>query len=145
MALGFSTALANSILDSIANGAIGQSFWDSAILEIRSGARPANADTAPTGTVLATMTLPADAMAAAAALSVSFQGTWSDTSADNTGTAAWFRIKRSGDSGTTNTTDKRLDGTVTATGGGGDMEINNTSISATQVVTIASYSHSLPN
>lgn len=145
MALGFSTAFANSILDSIANSGAAQSFWDAAILEIRSGARPANADTAPTGTVLASMTLPADAMAAAASLSVSFQGTWSDTSADATGTAAWFRIKRAGDSGTTNTTDRRLDGTITATGGGGDMEINNTSISITQVVTIASYSHSLPN
>jgi hypothetical protein len=144
MALGFSTALTVSILDAIGNSGSGQSFWDSAVLEIRSGTRPATADTAPTGTVLASMTLPADAMGATSGHTMTFSGTWSDTSADATGTASWFRIKRSGDSGTTNTTDKRLDGDVGATGSGLDMEINNTSIAITQVVTIANYAHTLP-
>ena len=91
------------------------------------------------------MTLPADAMAAASSLTIAKSGTWSDSSADNTGTAAWFRIKRSGDLGTTNSTDKRLDGGVTATGGGGEMELDNTSIAATQPVTVTTYQHTLPN
>lgn len=145
MALGFSTGLANSMLDSWANSGTAQSFWDSAILEIRSGTRPGSADTAPTGTVLASMTLPADAMAAASSLTIAKSGTWSDSSADNTGTATWFRIKRSGDLGTTNSTDKRLDGGVTATGGGGEMTLDNTSIAATQPVTVTTYQHTLPN
>jgi hypothetical protein len=145
MALGFSTALANAFLDAMANGGTTQSFWDSAIFEVRSGTRPSSADTAPTGTVLASMTLPADAMAAASALAIVKSGTWSDSSADNTGTAAWFRIKRSGDAGTTNTTDKRLDGSITATGGGGEAEIDNVSIAATQPVTVTTYQHTLPN
>ena len=144
MALGFSTALTLAILDAIGNSGSGQSFWDSAILEIRSGTRPVTADTAPTGTVLASMTLPADAMAATSGHAMSFIGTWSDPSADATGTASWFRIKRSGDSGTTNTTDKRLDGDTGITGSGFDMEMNNLSIAITQVVNIASYAHTLP-
>lgn len=145
MALGFSTGLANAILDAIANGGTSQAFWDSAILEIRSGSKPANADAAPTGTLLASMTLPADAMAAASALAVVKSGTWSDSSADATGTAGHFRIKRSGDGGGVSSTDKRIDGTVTATGGGGDMTLDNTSIAITQPVTITSYQHTLPN
>jgi hypothetical protein len=142
--LGFSTALTISILDSMGNSSAGQSFWDSGVLEIRSGTRPVSADTAPTGTVLASMTLPADAMGATSGHTMSFAGTWSDPSADATGTASWFRIKRSGDSGTTNTTDKRLDGDCGTTGSGFDMELNNLSIAITQVVNCASYSHTLP-
>ena len=144
MALGFSTALAGAFLDAMANGGTTQSFWDSGILEWRSGTRPVTADTAPSGSLLASATLPADAFAAAAAHAISFIGTWSDSSADATGTASWFRIKRSGDSGTTNTTDKRLDGDIGATGSGADMELNNTSIAITQVVSVATYTHSLP-
>jgi hypothetical protein len=145
MAMGFSTGFGNSILDSVGNSGTAQSFWDSAILEIRSGTRPSGADTAPTGTVLASMTLPADAMAAASTLIMAKSGTWSDSSADNTGTASWFRIKRSGDLGTTNSTDKRLDGNITGTGGGGDMELDNVSIAATQPVTITTFQFTLPN
>jgi hypothetical protein len=91
------------------------------------------------------MTLPADAMAAASSLAMAKSGTWSDSSADNTGTASWFRIKRSGDLGTTNSTDKRLDGNVTITGGGGDMELDNTSIAAAQPVTVTTFQFTLPN
>lgn len=144
MAFGFSTALANSILDEVGNSGSGQSFFDSAILEIRSGSKPATADTAPSGTLLASMTLPADAMAAAASLAMAKSGTWSDSSADAAGTAGHFRIKRSGDLGTSNTTDKRMDGTITATGGGGDMTLDNTSIASAQPVTVNTFQLTLP-
>lgn len=146
MALGFSTALANAILNTIGNSGTTQSFFDNAILEIRTGSKPATADTAPSGTstILASITCPADAMAAAASLAMAKSGTWSDASADATGTAAHFRIKLSGDLGTTNTTDKRLDGTITATGGGGDMTLDNTSIAAAQPVVISTFQLTLP-
>jgi hypothetical protein len=147
MALGFSTGLANAFLDAMGNGGTTQAFWDSAILEIRSGTRAATADAAPTGTLLASMTLPADAMAAASALTLAKSGTWSDTSADAGAptTATWFRIKRSGDLGTLNTTDKRIDGDIsTVAAGTGDMQLVTTSITATQPVEVTTYQHSLP-
>lgn len=145
MALGFSEGLANSILDEFGNSGAGQSFFDSAILEIRTGSKPANANAAPTGTVLASITCPADAMAAAASLAMAKSGTWSDTSADATGTAAHFRVKRSGDSGAISATDKRIDGTITATGGGGDMTLDNTSIASAQPVVVNTFQFTLPN
>lgn len=144
MALGWSTALANSVLDNFLNSGAGQSFLNSAIIEIRSGTRPASADTAPAGTLLAEITAPADAMAAASSGACAKSGTWADASADASGTAAWFRVKLSGDAGTTNTTDKRLDGNVTVTGGGGDMTVNDTSVVSASPFTINTFTLSLP-
>jgi hypothetical protein len=60
-------------------------------------------------------------------------GTWEDTSADNTGTAGHFRIYDSG--GTT----CHIQGTVTATGGGGDMTLDNVSISSAQDVVVTAF------
>jgi hypothetical protein len=82
-----STAVRNARLDVIESTA-----GVSAILRIRTGAPPANCAAADTGTVLASMTLPADWMAAAAAGSKALSGTWQDASADATGTAGHFRI-----------------------------------------------------
>jgi hypothetical protein len=141
MAIRLSTALRNSMLNAWANGTA-DSFFDSAIFEIRSGTIPADADTAPTGTVLASMTLPADAVAAAASGAIAKSGTWSDTSADATGTATWFRIRRSGDAATTNTTDKRFDGTVGTSGS--DLNLDNTSIATAQSVTVNTFTVTQP-
>lgn len=111
---------------------------DSYILEVRSGSQVASGDLAPTGTVLASITLPADAFAAAASNQVTKAGTWQDASCDASGTAGWWRLRASGDAGTTNSTDRRIDGAVTATGGGGELELQNTSITAGQTLTITS-------
>ena len=72
-------------------------------------------------------------MAAAASNSKAKSGTWEDTSADATGTAAHFRLYQS--DGTT----QKIEGTVTATGGGGDLELDSTSITAGQPVTITGF------
>jgi hypothetical protein len=64
----------------------------SAILKIRTGAPPANVAAADTGTVLATLPLPSDYMAAAASGVKAKSGTWQDTSADAAGTPGHFRI-----------------------------------------------------
>jgi hypothetical protein len=109
------------------------------ILEIRTGAPPANCAAADSGTLLASMTLPSDWMAAASSGSKAKSGTWQDASANATGTAAHFRIKDSG--GTT----CHCQGTVTASGGGGDMTLDNTSIAATQPVTVATFTITAPN
>lgn len=87
MAIQYSTAVNNARLDSIET-AIGAT----AILRIRTGAPPANCGAADTGTVLATLTLPADWMAAASGGTKAKLGTWQDTVADATGTAGHFRI-----------------------------------------------------
>lgn len=129
MALQLSVAVRNSMLD-----AIESTIGTSAVLKIRTGAPPATVATADSGTVLATLNLPSDWMAAAASGSKAKSGTWQDTSADATGTAAHFRIYAS--DGTT----AHAQGTVTATGGGGDMEVDNTSFASGQSFTISTFS-----
>ncbi len=134
MALQYSTAVRNAELDALET-AIGTA----AVLKIRTGAAPANVATADSGTVLATMTLPSDWLAAASSGSKAKSGTWQDTSADATGTAGHFRIYAS--DGTT----AHIQGTVTATGGGGDLTLDNTSIASGQSVTISSFSITAAN
>lgn len=128
MAVQLSTAVRNARLD-----AIESTISTSAVLKIRTGAAPANVATADSGTVLATLSLPSDWMAAASGGTKTKSGTWEDTSADNTGTAAHFRIYAS--DGTT----AHMQGTVTATSGGGDMEVQNTSFTAGQAFTVTSF------
>lgn len=128
MAVQLSTTVRNARLDQLET-AIGTS----AILKIRTGAAPADCGTADSGTVLATLNLPSDWMAAASGGTKAKTGTWQDASADNTGTAAHFRIYDSG--GTT----CHVQGTVTVTGGGGDMTLDSVSITAAQSITINSF------
>jgi hypothetical protein len=128
MALQYSVAVRNAKLD-----AVETTVGTSAVLKIRTGAAPANVATADSGTVLATLSLPSDWMAAASSGTKALSGSWADASADATGTAAHFRIYAS--DGTT----AHIQGTVTATGGGGDMTLDNTSIASGQSVTVTSF------
>lgn len=129
MTIQLSVAVRNARLDAIET-AIGAS----AVLKIRTGAAPANCATADSGTVLATLSLPSDWMAAASSGSKAKSGTWEDTSADATGTAAHFRLYAS--DGTT----CHAQGTVTITGGGGDMTVDSTSFTSGQAFTITAFS-----
>ena len=128
MALQYSTAVRNARID-----AVESTIGTSAVLKIRTGAAPANCGTADSGTVLASCTLPSDWMAAASGGTKALSGTWQDASADATGTAAHFRLYAS--DGTT----CGAQGTVTITGGGGDMTVDNTSFVAAQVFTVTSF------
>jgi hypothetical protein len=128
MAIQFSVAVRNARLDAIET-AIGTS----AVMKIRTGAAPASCATADSGTVLATVNLPSDWMANAASGSKSMSGTWQDTSADASGTAGHFRIYAS--DGTT----CHLQGTVTATGGGGDLQVDNVNFAVSQSFTVTSF------
>lgn len=110
----------------------------SAVLKIRSGAAPATCATADSGTVGATINLPSDWMAAASSGSKAMSGTWSDTTADASITAAHFRLYAS--DGTT----CHMQGTVSATGGGGDMTLDTTTITANQTVTITGFTLTAP-
>lgn len=129
MALQYSTTVRNAQLD-----AIESTIGVSAILKIYSGSMPANVAAGRTGTVLATLSLPSDWMAAAASGSKAKLGTWEDTSADAAGTCGYFTIFAS--DGTT----AHIQGTVTATGGGGDMTVDNTVLAAGQDFQVTAFS-----
>lgn len=109
------------------------------IMRIRTGAPPANCAAADTGTVLATLTLPTDWLGAPSNGAVSKSGTWQDTSADATGTAGHWRIYDS--TGTT----CHAQGDITATGGGGDMTVDNTSFASGQSFTVNTFTWTIPN
>jgi hypothetical protein len=126
MAFQFSTATRNDALDQIET-----TIGTSPTLEIRSGSVPANCAAASTGTVLATITLPSDWLAAASGGSKTISGTWQDVSANATGTAGYFRISQGATC--------HIQGTVTATGGGGDMTLDSVSITAAQQVNITAF------
>ncbi|RTL04213.1 MAG: hypothetical protein EKK62_16865 [Acidimicrobiia bacterium] len=127
MAITTNTTFKNTILDGF------DTAFNSGTLEIRTGSAPGAGNSA-TGTVLATITLPADAFAAASGGTKAKSGTWNDTSADATGTAGHWRM-----TGGSNI----VEGTVTATSGGGDMELDSTSITSGQTVTITAFTFSV--
>jgi hypothetical protein len=128
MTVQLSTAVRNGRLD-----AIETVIGTSAVLKIRSGAQPADCATADSGTVLATINLPSDWAAAASGGSKAKSGTWQDLTADAAGTAGHYRLYAS--DGTT----CHEQGSITATGGGGDLTLDNTSIAAGQTVTITTW------
>jgi len=118
-------ALANIILD-----LYDVHFPVGSILELRSGGPP-GAENAATGTLLVSITLPATPWAAAAGGSKSKQGTWSDVGVA-AGTIGYYRLKNVADT-------RREEGTVTATGGGGDATVDNTNVAIGQVVTVNTF------
>jgi hypothetical protein len=134
MTIQVSTTYRNNMLD-----AFETTVGVSAVLEIRSGAQPANCAAAASGTILATVTLPSDWMAAASGGTKAMSGTWEDTAADNAGTAAHFRIWDS-----TKTT-CHMQGSVTATGGGGDMTVDNVVFAAGQDFKVTGFTLTAPN
>src|SRR5262245_51849256 len=129
MALDLNNALANALLDRFDT-----EFPAGSILEIRTGGAP-GAEAAAGGTLLASITLPATPWAAASNGSKAKSGTW-QANAGAAGTAGHYRLKNSGDT-------RRLEGSVTATGGGGDLTLDNVSIANGQQVTINTFTYAL--
>ena len=127
MALNYSTTLRNAQLDAVETTA-----GTSPKLYIRSGSKPTACADADSGTLLATLDLPSDWLAAASSGSKEKAGTWTGTGAA-AGTAGHFRIKDSG--GTT----CHLQGSITVTNSGGDMTLDNTSIASGQTITISTF------
>ncbi len=130
MTIQLSDVVRNAMLDAIET-AIGTT----AVIKLKSGAQPANAAAADSGTVLATITLASDWMSAASSGSKAFSSTpLTDSSADATGTLAHYRVYAS------NGTTCHMQGSITATGGGGDMTVDNTSVTSGQSISITSWS-----
>jgi hypothetical protein len=114
------------------NDAIESTTGASAKLQLRSGAPPANCAAADSGTLLCEISLPADWMAASAAGVKAKSGTWQGSGVA-AGDVGHFRVKDS--TGTTT----HIQGTVTATGGGGDMTMDNVNVAVDQQVTVNTF------
>ena len=127
MPLQFSSRVANGVLDQI-EATIGAS----PVLEIRTGSPPSDCNASDSGTVLATLALPTNWMNDAASGIKTKAGTWEDSSCDATGTAGHFRLKQGANCD--------AQGTITATGGGGDLTVDSINFTAGQNFTITSFS-----
>lgn len=138
MALTLNVTARNVILDSGLNAA-----FNGGLFRIYSGTKPATANLAPTGTLLASVTA-ADFFAAASSGSVALNAAMTDSSANATGTAGYFRFSAASDTDALDAAYARIDGTVTATGGGGDITLDNTSITSGQSVSITSFTFTMP-
>ncbi len=125
MALGFPVLVRNALADALTTYA-----GTGALLKIFSGTRPSTGGAETTK--LAQMTFSGNIAAAAASGVLTLNIPSSDLSADATGTASWARITKS--DGTTVVTDM----TVTATGGGGDLQLDSTAITVGGTVAITS-------
>jgi hypothetical protein len=108
-----------------------------ATIEIRSGSQPATANTTATGTLLATFTLADPAFGAASSGVATMASTPRTTTGVAAGDAGWFRAKDS--SGTA-----VYDGSVTATGGGGQIELATVTISVGLTVELTSATVTMP-
>lgn len=123
MALAYSTAIRNAMLDEI-TAAVGASGF----LRIYDGTRPASGGTATT--LLAELTGNATFAAAASGGVLTLNSITQDSSANATGTATWFRWVTSGGTFC-------VDGNVGTSGS--DLNLTTTSIVATQPVSVSSW------
>jgi len=132
MSVQLSTGIRNAQLD-----AIESTVGTAPILRLYSGSVPANvAASIGAATLLAEGTLPSDWMAAASSGAKAKSGTWTLTgqSGAGSGTAStFFRLWAS--DGTTD----HIQGTVSGSGGGGDMTLDNNSIANAQTVTVSTF------
>lgn len=105
------------------------------ILRLRTGAQPANCAAADSGTVVISYTLPSDWAAAASNGSKAFNGNPVSTGAASAqGTLGHYRLYAA--DGTT----CHKQGSITATGGGGDLTVDNVSVNNGQTVQITTWS-----
>ncbi len=113
MALSITAAVAQSLASALAT-AVGSA----ATIQIRSGSKPATPETTASGTLLCTVTISGSFTASGGSITAADPASASPAAS---GTAGYFRLLTSGGTAI-------LDGTVTATGGGGDMLLGSTTI-----------------
>ncbi|MFD4474687.1 hypothetical protein ACFWPU_01020 [Streptomyces sp. NPDC058471] len=122
-------ALANAVDDTVNGGPAGGT------VKIYTGTQPATADTAVSGTLLATFTMSDPAFGNAASGVITLAGVPLTVAAAATGTAGWFRISDS-------TGASVLDGSVGTSGN--QINLNTTSITSGVNVTITSGTITMP-
>jgi len=129
MAISYATTLRNTMLDAITTAA-----GASALLRIYDSTgtgRPATGGAVTTQVLLAELTCNATFAPAASGGVLTLNAITQDSSANNTGTATWFRLVKS--DGTTFV----LDGSVSTTGS--DLNLTTTSIVSTQPVSVTTF------
>lgn len=136
MATRLPTAARNAAVDAVVD--LIDAGSGAGTVQVRTGTQPASANDAASGTLLVTITLndPAFGSGANGVATLDVDPELTAT-AVATGTAGWCRILDS--TGAT-----VLDGSVTATGGGGQLELASTSITSGGTVSITSGTVTMP-
>lgn len=143
MAAQFTVGLRNNMLDQIT--AALDAGVGAGIIAIYSGTIPATVATALSGnTLLAQLTFSNPVAAAASSGVLTFSAITQDASANATGTASWFRLYSSADGATISEANAVMQGTVTATGGGGDITFTSVSFVATEPISMTSWTITAP-
>ena len=130
MTVVINTALQNRQVDSAGDD------LDSGFIDIYTGAKPGPND-APTGTLLVSIALEADAYAAGVAGVASILGAVSGVAVAN-GTAGYAQQRNAANT-------RWMYGTVTASGGGGDVELDPVVISVGNIVSIVTSTLTQPS
>lgn len=115
-------------------------------IDIYSGAQPAAADYAETGSLLVSITSSSgtgglDWGTAVNGVITKGSGVWSGL-IGTSGIAGWFRVRASGGVAGSSTTEMRIDGNIGVSGS--DMALANTSLTAAATLTIDSFSITAP-
>lgn len=132
MAIQYSASVRNARIN-----AIETTIGTAPQLRLYSGAQPANCAAAATGTLLATLTLPTDwAGAASGGSSTIAGGPWSGTGAAGAGAGTNIGHYRLYDSAGTTCHEQ---GSVTATGGGGDLTFDNINVANGQAISVSTW------
>jgi hypothetical protein len=141
MALSISVAARNAGCDAIVDLIDGGS--GAGVIRVYTGTKPATPATSPTGTLLAEFTCsdPAFGAASSGVATLDITPALTDTGIA-AGTAGYFRICDSTEAAGTGL--GVVDGTVTATGGGGDLTLNSTTISVGVAVEVTSGTITMP-
>lgn len=126
MTIKLSTEVRNARMNSILT-----TIGPSGILKVRSGTPPTYTSDADVGIALAVINMPSGWLTESLNGSIAMSGTWSDSSADNTGTATHFRIYDYTD------TTCHLQGTVDTSGA--DMIVLTTAFVASQPYTVTAF------
>jgi hypothetical protein len=128
MSLRLNDAFRNDLADRLAV------IFASGSIEVRTGAQPADPDDAASGTLLATISLPATPFGAAASGAVAKSGTWSGVAVAD-GTAGWARFKNA--AGT-----RTFDCSVAESAA--DLIIDDDAIVTGGQVTVTSFTYTIP-
>ena len=149
MAISFSTALKNDLLDT---GSL-KSLFDDGYIEVYAGTVPADADAAiGAATLLVTYSdndqgvgagqgLDLDTAAADGAISKAPAQVWSGTAVAS-GTATFWRYVQSTDTGAASTTELRMQGTVG--GAGADLFVQSTAFTSATLYSLDYFSVTIP-
>lgn len=136
-------SLSTSIRNAVAGILNTSTYIGGLALEIRSGTRPATLGSSPPdGLKLGQLTMPGVSIGTISAGNISVGTLTNDASADNTGTATWWRIVFAYSGSLLMPT---MDGTCGVTGSGADLTMDNVTITAGAPINVVSFTIYTPH